>query len=306
MCNFISRLPVACLYISAGTPQGWSSPVVPRLATNETHIRCSEEQVSWVSNVRNVGIVFFTLLLLFAGDLVGRKTLLLLSCIPSVTGWILIAVASSCEELIAARLLDSVTAAVLEIAPAIYISEVAREDVRGGFSVSSEMVDVVGDLLVRCIAPHVSYTVLAVVPGVFPLVLFAIFLWMPESPYYHLLKGRPDLAEASLKRLRGLNDVGSELKRMHLFVDQTMVIPPKKSKICASLNSPRRSRSLLIGIVLVTATWCSGRHAAAEYKDLLFPANAADVLNDDFGETLLLVVRSSQECLPDKLNCMLN
>lgn len=263
--------------------------MVPRLMANETHFSCDTDQVSWVLSSRSIGIVVFTLLFYFVVNHLGRKFLLLAACVPSLAGWLVVTLATSCEELIAARVLDSIAATVFYVVPSVYISEVSRDEVRGLFSVVRELMEVLGDLIVTSIAPYVSYTVLAGVPAVFPVVCFVAFLWMPESPYYYLLRNRRDLAEQSLRRLRGVDDVSAELHKMQLFVDQRPSAT-YNPKVYDLVTTPEKRRALLIATVLMMSMMWTGNQLLGEYKTLIFRLGNTEALSADLCATLLLVV----------------
>lgn len=71
---------------------------------------------------------------LFAGVLmewIGRLNTIKLSAIPCVLGWILIANASSLYELLAGRILTGLGSAIGTSPAIVYITEVARPDLRG-------------------------------------------------------------------------------------------------------------------------------------------------------------------------------
>lgn len=75
----------------------------------------------------------------------------------------------------------------------------------------------VGTLLEYCVGPYLSFVNLAFVSAAVPVLFFATFIWMPESPYFLLMRGRREEAETSLLRLRGLKEpsaVKAELEAM--------------------------------------------------------------------------------------------
>jgi hypothetical protein len=61
----------------------------------------------------------------------------------------------------------------------------------------------VGSMVSYSLGPYVSYTTLGVLSAVFPAIFLVLMLFMPETPYFLLMQGRRDEAEASLMRLRG-------------------------------------------------------------------------------------------------------
>ena len=64
----------------------------------------------------------------------------------------------------------------------------------------------VGSLLQFAVGPYVSYTILAILSGIFPVFFLLLMSLMPESPRYYCMKSQKDKAEISLMKLRGAKD----------------------------------------------------------------------------------------------------
>jgi SP family facilitated glucose transporter-like MFS transporter 8 len=60
-----------------------------------------------------------------------------------------------------------------------------------------------GSLFAYSVGPYVSHRTLGVLSAVFPVAFLGLMVFMPESPYFLLMQGRRDEAEAALMRLRG-------------------------------------------------------------------------------------------------------
>ena len=74
---------------------------------------------------------------------------------------------------------------------------------RGIFSSFTASALALGILVSYIIGSFVDWWVLAYVLGIFPFFLFAGMVFMPETPFWLLSKGREDEARKSLQRLRG-------------------------------------------------------------------------------------------------------
>lgn len=96
----------------------------------------------------------------------------------------------------------------------MYWGEIASPGFRGSASSLTQamlflgilVADVIGYLAVG------DYTTLAVCGAGVTVVFVVCFAPMPESPYYLLMRGRPDLAKQALQRLRGTDDVSSAMQ----------------------------------------------------------------------------------------------
>ena len=82
-----------------------------------------------------------------------------------------------------------------------------------------------GILIIYAFAPYCSIQTSAWVSLIFPVLLFVIFIPMPESPYYLLMKGKEATAKRSLQRLRGRNNVENEFLMIKQSVREQMLNP---------------------------------------------------------------------------------
>lgn len=76
----------------------------------------------------------------------------------------------------------------------IYLTEIADKEIRGSLGMFVQVMNNTGSLVVYSVGPFVSYTSLNLIVLSFSVFFAIICLWIPETPYYHLVNGR--LAEA--------------------------------------------------------------------------------------------------------------
>lgn len=81
----------------------------------------------------------------------------------------------------------------------MYIGECADAKIRGFLGTMIFTMMMTGTVLGYAIVPFVPIWVSSLVGVVINTVHLSLFVWMPESPYYHLLKGNEKKAEKSLK-----------------------------------------------------------------------------------------------------------
>lgn len=75
-----------------------------------------------------------------------------------------------------------------------------------------------GFVYVYSIGPFVSLLWLNILCSLIPLLFFLTFLFMPETPYYQVSKGKIKEAKKSLMRLRGKSEdqIEDELKNLQV------------------------------------------------------------------------------------------
>lgn len=109
---------------------------------------------------------------------------------------------------------DGVTFTVVPM----YIGEISDAKVRGLLGSSCSALWIGGFLLINVIGSYLSISTTALVSSLVPVLAFVTFIWMPESPYYLLMRNRIKEAKESLRRFRGVHDVDDEIERMSSFI----------------------------------------------------------------------------------------
>lgn len=83
---------------NVGCNESWSSPVQPQIQLNETlsedgsvwDVRVTEEEMSWIGSLVNIGALLGSLFGGLLMDKYGRKTTLMAVSVPYIIGWLFI------------------------------------------------------------------------------------------------------------------------------------------------------------------------------------------------------------------------
>lgn len=103
----------------------------------------------------------------------------------------------------------------------MYIAETVEPSIRGKLSVIClTAVEATGVMTI--VVGSRFYKILAAIGALFPILFFVTFYFMPETPYFHLMKGDETQAEKSLQLFRGKKDVSKELKEMQTNYNKSM------------------------------------------------------------------------------------
>lgn len=217
---------------------------------------------------------------------IGRKGTLLLNNIFSIVPAILMGtsvLAKSFEIIIACRLIIGICAGLCSNVVPMYLGEMSPKNLRGGIGVMPQLLITVGILIaqifgIRFILGNTKgWPILLALTGI-PAVLELILLpFFPESPRYTLLhKGNEEKARNALKRLRGWEDVDSEIQEMYQE-DQSEKAEGRLS--VKNLCSLRPLRWQLISIIVLNmGQQLSGINAVYYYADSIY--GAAGVADD--------------------------
>ncbi|XP_046597136.1 facilitated trehalose transporter Tret1-like [Neodiprion lecontei] len=208
--------------------------------------------------------------------LIGRKTLLLLLSIPCLASGVLITFARNCWWYYVARykyklrcnrslqqaywLQGSVAFVVIPM----YIGEIAEDKIRGGLGVLVIVMYNSGLVLVYSVGPWVSLLSLATIGIAIPAVSLATFVWIPESPYFYIMKNRPELARKSLQWLRGTTHVDEEIEVVKKNVEFDLQNAGTFKEL---LIDPGNGKGLVI--VLFTCQQLSGILAVLSYSTII-------------------------------------
>lgn len=264
----------------------------------------SPEQFSWVSSNSNVGGIISCLIIGLVMDRIGRKITLLALVIPFTIGWAFIVWATSVAMLYAGRFLTGFAGgmclfsrtpqkknpiifgiknafshfpkigAFFVVAPA-YIGEIASKDIRGTLGSCLQLMITIGILFVYVIGHFNTLKTVNIICAVLPLIFFALFVWMPETPYYCIMRNRVENAENALKRLRGDQyDYNNELTEMQ--IEHEMMKQRQHSWLSIFRRGASR-RALFITVLLVTLTQLSGINAVIFYTGFIFSSSKTGI-----------------------------
>lgn len=109
------------------------------------------------------------------------------------------AYAKSVVVLNVARIIAGAADGATFTAVPMYLGEIAGPSIRGLLGSSCSVTYIFGILLINCVGLYLSIPVTALISSVLPVFLLFTFIWMPESPYYLIMRGRLEDARRSLQ-----------------------------------------------------------------------------------------------------------
>lgn len=151
-------------------------------------------------------------------DSFGRKKMALMSCVPFLLGWTLVALATNVHQIYLARIIAGISAGFTTVS-LIYVSEIAHPKFRPMLLSCNSVFVSSGILLTSVCGLFFDWRTIAVINGGASVLSFLLILFIPES-YYWLLYFRPDgtaAAEKAYARLYGSKTVRNQTKT-HVFV----------------------------------------------------------------------------------------
>ncbi|CAG9581244.1 unnamed protein product [Danaus chrysippus] len=223
--EYVAAFSATLITAAAGTTVGWTSPTLPLLRRDDSPIKTSADESSWIASLMILSSALSPIPAAYLADRIGRKRTLLLSAIPYIIGWILVMLAKNVGTIYASRLISGIGYGIAYTTAPMYLGEIATNEVRGAMATLITVMSKLGILSQYCIGPYVSMLGLASFNIAVPILFVVTFTAMPESPYYFIKTGDTNRAERSLKNLRGRNYISEELDSMsHLFCGSTAII----------------------------------------------------------------------------------
>ncbi|KPJ11683.1 Facilitated trehalose transporter Tret1 [Papilio machaon] len=235
----------------------------------DSPIQTTADQSSWIASLMILCSAVSPIPASYLADRIGTKKTLLLAAIPYIVGWILVMLASNVPTIYVSRLISGLGYGIAYTAAPMYLGEIASNEVRGAMATLITVMSKFGILSQYCIGPYVSMLGLASFNISIPILFVVTFSAMPESPYYHLKSGQHNLAEISLKKLRGRGFMREELDCMSHLVNENMK-EKSRWKDLVTVGGNKKGLIILLGIYF-TQQFC-GSTAIIAYAQQIFGA----------------------------------
>lgn len=224
-----------------------------------------------------LGAIIGSLIVGTTVDILGRKKTIILTSFPFFAAWIMIAYANSPLVLFVARFIAGVADGWAFTAVPMYIGEIADPKIRGKLGSGVSVAWIFGMLAINVIGSYLSIRTTALISAVCPVLGLVTFMWMPESPYYHLMRGKFKDAKHSLQTFKGLLDVDAELSRL----SNAVKAQTRNSGKFLDLFTVRSNRkAVAIMVILRTAQQLSGVTAITFYAKMIFKEAGDDISSE--------------------------
>ncbi|XP_063707226.1 facilitated trehalose transporter Tret1-like [Culicoides brevitarsis] len=265
---------VSIASVAAGTAIAWSSPVNPKLSEDTLHDTpldrvATEIEKSWIGSLVALGAFITPFIAGPLSDKIGRKWTLLSSAIFFILSFILLLTTRSVTQIYIARLIQGFGVGFVMTVQPMYIGEIASDAVRGALGSLMQLFITVGILYVYVIGPYNTYYELQWACLAIPIVFFATFFFMPESPNYLISRGRKDDATKALVFLRGKKpeEVQEEISVLEKNIQLAM---EKAGSYVDVFRGKANTKALTISVGLCVFQQLSGINAVLFYTQDIF------------------------------------
>lgn len=200
------------LLIALGMSFGMPTVIVGvldhKVASNETKMELpdmilDDETSSWLGSIlflfHPVGAIISGYFL----EIIGRKKLMMIVCLPFFAGWILLYYAKSVNMILMATIIMGIGIGFCEAPIISYLGEVCEPRIRGALTLLTGASGNMGVLAIFFVNAITDWRTTCLISSVVPLLAMVMLLFLPESPAWLVSKGRHAEAERSLRWLRG-------------------------------------------------------------------------------------------------------
>uniref|UniRef100_A0A7G3AKB0 Putative facilitated trehalose transporter tret1-2 n=1 Tax=Lutzomyia longipalpis TaxID=7200 RepID=A0A7G3AKB0_LUTLO len=207
--------------INTGFAFGFSAVVIPQLKAPDSVLPIDESQASWVASLSSASTPVGCILSGYLMDRWGRKKTLIVTEVPLILGWLMIAFATDIYMIYIGRLLVGLGSGMVGAPARVYTSEVTQPHLRGMLTALASIGISLGVLIQYTLGSFVRWQVLAGVSTIVPILALGLMIFMPETPNFLIGKQKPEKATKSLAKLRGSTyDVEGEVDQLQNFANK--------------------------------------------------------------------------------------
>lgn len=288
--------------MSSGLQYGWPSPSIPILMSAEHEYRFTIQECSYLTAISPAALLICGFPFAYICDKIGRKRTLLLASIPYALSFIFVAMGRSIYMFYLARVCTGCADAGLLVAFPAYIGEIAEPKVRGIWGNAPIVTIYLGQLLANVVGGYLDIKTTAWIFLAIPVLFALTFVFMPESPYFHIMRNNLEDAEMCLKKLRNSENVYTEMITLKEDVKrQTSECGEWKDLFYNRCNR----RALLAAFFLRLSQQLSGMAPFAVYTQYIFlQATGGDISATDSSIlvcAVLLIISIWASIFMDKL-----
>ncbi|KAJ8984016.1 hypothetical protein NQ317_012239, partial [Molorchus minor] len=311
---------VALYHIVVGVSLAYSAILIPSLDRNVTdgnstnssdsgEIIATKDECSWIASVVVIVVPLGAIIGGFFMDSIGRLNTIKLAAIPSVIGWSLIASATNVPMIIAGRLLTGFASAWGTSPAIVYITEIARADMRGSLISSAPTFASLGMVICFLKGWFMHWRTVAWLSNIYAIVPCLLIFFIPESPAWLVSKGRIEQAAHSLRWINkyqpqpeNRNESLAELQLNQLQKEHQQKLEAQSQREAGIMSvvkeffKPTGYKPILLLLGLFLMQQFSGIYMTLFYS-IDFFRNVGSTINPYLASVLIGTVRMIMSCV---------
>ncbi|KAG6465043.1 hypothetical protein O3G_MSEX014904 [Manduca sexta] len=273
LASFVANLGT----INTGMAFGFSAVALPQLKSENSTLHITESEASWIASLSAAGTPIGCILSGYLMDSIGRRLTLIVTEVPLILGWLLVASAQNVPMMYIGRLLIGFGSGMVGAPARVYTCEVSQPHLRGMLGALASVGVSTGVLIQYVIGSATSWNILAGVSAIIPMLSLLGMILVPETPNFLLTQDKRERAESSLAKLRGSTcNLDEEIQKMIAFKEKNHVEPLKGPRqIIKALLSPSALKPFgILAIYFFVYQWC-GVNTITFYAVEVFASSGA-------------------------------
>ncbi|XP_063927330.1 facilitated trehalose transporter Tret1-like [Zophobas morio] len=223
-------LIVSLSSFSDGMQFGWSAPALQVLQSNNNSMHIEKGDEFWLEASFLLAALLGLPLSTYLTEAIGRRNTIHVGSVVALAAWCIIGFTNELKYLYLGRVLGGITGSMCYVATVMYLTEIARPDIRGFLTSLDHLLCTLGTLFVYSVVPFSAFYVHAVAGAALSLIQLIILPFLPQSPYYLLQSGRVEVAKNALRRLRNNSDNEEEFNEIVAAVEAEPLV--NKNRFC--------------------------------------------------------------------------
>jgi len=276
----LAAISVSIGSMIVGFVSSYTSPAIPSMKENPGALEeITENHGSWIGSLLPLFAIFGGMVGGPAIDLIGRKTTILLTGIPFLVSFLLIAFAVNIGMVYAGRCIAGFCTGIITLALPVYLGETIQSEVRGILGLLPTSVGNLGILVCFFAGKYLDWSKLALVGACIPIPFIICMFLIPETPRWYISKEKKKRARKALQWLRGrYTDVSQEFSEIEKNHQESQL--EESSTGLSELFSRRYAKPLVISMGLMLFQQMSGINAVMFYTVDIFKASKSSIDNN--------------------------
>ncbi|XP_015520293.2 facilitated trehalose transporter Tret1 [Neodiprion lecontei] len=264
------------LFLS-GLWAGWTSPYLAQFASGNSPFPVTTNDISWIASISTLGEISGAILGAICIEYFGNRRTIIGNGFTLLLSWILVIAANSASWIYVAKFISGATGEISYMSTSLYLGDISSPNIRGAMVTMASTGVVLGIVVANAMGPYISMRVFACIALVPNIYFIAIFLWLPESPYYLVSRGRLDDAKNSILRYNPKADVHLEVESIKNFV----TIEKSVSFVdrVREFNFSRNRNNGLILMALIMFSKCSGLVPLSAYMEIIMTRGSVTAIS---------------------------
>ncbi|CAG9827978.1 unnamed protein product [Diabrotica balteata] len=239
--------------LSNGLLFSWSSPFLIKITQDKVNYDITEQEGSLFNTIQPIALMIACPIFSKLSDVLGRKRTLLLIVIPQIDGCLFATLPT-------------------------YIGEVANPIVRGIWGNAVAISLFLGEFLINVLGSYLGVTTTSWVCLPISVLFFILFWFMPESPYYYIMKGKEQEAKNSLKFLKRIKNIDEIFENCKYAVERQL----SESGTWGDLIKIKSNRkALFAGVFLRLSQQMAGMSVFLTYTQFIFQKSGNNMSHEE-------------------------